>query len=110
MEARNGIDPVSAADQIEALEGRLDENLISRRPIPSTLPSHKSVYLGILAITILGSAPAAMTLSDANIMNMPAPVDSTDEILISVTGYCSPRVHISCHKTPSQFSVLITSL
>jgi len=27
-----------------------------------------------------------------------------------VTGYCSPRVHISCHKTPSQFSVLITSL
>jgi len=77
------IDPVSAADQIEALEGRLDENLISRRPIPSTLPSHKSVYLGILAITILGSAPAAMTLSDANIMNMSAPVDSTDEIFIS---------------------------
>ncbi len=77
------IDPVSAADQIEALESRLDENLIARRPIPSTLPSHKNVYLGILAITILGSAPAAVTLSDANIMNMAAPVDSTDEILIS---------------------------
>ena len=77
------IDPVTAANQIEALESRLDQNLIARRPIPSTLPSHKNVYLGILAITVLGSAPAAMTLSDANIMNMAAPIDSTDEIPIS---------------------------
>ena len=77
------IDPVSAADKLDALENRLDENLISRRPIPNTLPSHKNVYLGILAMVVLGSAPAAMTLSDANIMNMPAPIESTDEILIS---------------------------
>eukprot|EP00984_Skeletonema_dohrnii_P035768 scaffold35939_cov150-Skeletonema_dohrnii-CCMP3373.AAC.2 len=84
QDLRSGkIDPVSAADQIEALDSKLDENLIARRPIPSTLPSHKNVYLGILAMTVLGSAPAAVTLSDANIMNMAAPVESTDEILIS---------------------------
>ncbi len=77
------IDPVSAADQIETLDCKLDENLIARRPIPSTLPSHKNVYLGILAMIVLGSAPAAVTLSDANIMNMAVPVESTDEILIS---------------------------
>ncbi|KAK1748353.1 hydroxyacylglutathione hydrolase [Skeletonema marinoi] len=68
QDLRSGkIDPVSAADQIEALESKLDENLIAR----------------ILAMTVLGSAPAAVTLSDANIMNMAAPVESTDEILIS---------------------------
>jgi len=84
QDLRSGkIDPVSAADQIEALEGKLDENLIARRPIPSTLPSHKNVYLGVLAMAVLGSAPSAMTLSDANIMNMAVPVESTDEILIS---------------------------
>lgn len=77
------IDPVSAADQIEALESRLDENLVAKRPIPNTLPSHKNVYLGILAITVLGSKPSAMTLSDANIMSMSPPVDSTDKIVIS---------------------------
>ena len=84
QDLRSGkIDPVSAANQIEALESRLDENLIARRPIPSTLPSQKNVYLGILAMTVLGSAPAAVTLSDANIMHMAAPVESTDEVLIS---------------------------
>mmetsp|Transcript_11047 Transcript_11047/g.24347 ORF Transcript_11047/g.24347 Transcript_11047/m.24347 type:complete len:334 (+) Transcript_11047:852-1853(+) len=77
------IDASSAADQIESLQKRLDEKLIGRRPIPSTLPTHKNVYLGIVALTILGSAPSAVTVSDANIMNMAAPVDSTDVILIS---------------------------
>lgn len=84
QDLRSGkLDPVSAADQIETLDSKLDENLIARRPIPSTLPSHKNVYLGVLATIVLGSAPAAVTLSDANIMNMAEPVKSTDEILIS---------------------------
>jgi hypothetical protein len=38
----------SAADQLESLHSKLDEKLIGRRPIPSTLPSHKSVYLGVV--------------------------------------------------------------
>lgn len=77
------IDPVSAADQIEVLETRLDEKLITRRPIPSTLPSHKNVYLGVLALAVLGSRPTAVTLSDANMMDMEVPVESTDEVVIS---------------------------
>lgn len=73
----------SAADQLESLHSKLDEKLIGRRPIPSTLPSHKSVYLGVVAMAMLGSAPSAMTVSDAIIMNLAPPVDSSDNILIS---------------------------
>ena len=73
----------SAADQLESLHSKLDEKLIGRRPIPSTLPSHKSVYLGVVAMAMLGSAPSAMTVSDAIIMNLASPVDSSDNILIS---------------------------
>lgn len=84
QDLRSGnIDAVSAADQIESLQSRLDEKLIGRRPIPSTLPSHKNVYLGVVALAVLGSAPSAVTVSDANIMNMAPPVESTDRILVS---------------------------
>jgi hypothetical protein len=77
------LDALSAADQIESLTRALDEKLIGRRPIPGTLPSHKNVYLGIVALAILGSAPSAVTVSDGNIMNLALPVDSTDRLLIS---------------------------
>mmetsp|Transcript_22730 Transcript_22730/g.41699 ORF Transcript_22730/g.41699 Transcript_22730/m.41699 type:complete len:278 (+) Transcript_22730:123-956(+) len=84
QDLRSGnIDAISAADQIESLQSRLDEKLIGRRPIPSTLSSHKNVYLGVVALAVLGSAPSAMTVSDANIMNMAPPVESTDRILVS---------------------------
>ena len=77
------IDPASAADRIESIQGRLDERIIGRRPIPSTLPSHKNVYLGVVALVVLGSAPSAVTVSDATIMNMAPPMESTDRILVS---------------------------
>ncbi|KAL3811308.1 hypothetical protein ACHAXA_005394 [Cyclostephanos tholiformis] len=81
---RNGkLNASSAADQLESMHTKLDELLIGRRPIPSTLPSHKNVYLGILAMAMLGSAPSAMTVSDAVIMNLTPPADSSDSILIS---------------------------
>ena len=75
--------PYSAANKLESLHNRLDEKLIGRRPIPRTLPSHKNVYLSVVALALLGSAPSAVTLSDANIMNMAPPVECTDRILIS---------------------------
>ena len=77
------LDALSAANKIESLTGALDEKLIGRRPIPGTLPSHKNVYLGVVALAILGSAPSAVTVSDGNIMNLAIPVDSTDRLLIS---------------------------
>eukprot|EP00804_Cyclotella_cryptica_P016397 CCRYP_004655-RA/>CCRYP_004655-RA protein AED:0.00 eAED:0.00 QI:164/1/1/1/1/1/2/488/859 len=73
----------TAADRLELLQRRVDEKLIGRRPIPNHLPSHKNVYLGILALVVLGSPPSAVTISDALIMDMVAPVDSNDLLLIS---------------------------
>jgi hypothetical protein len=73
----------SAADRIELLQCRVDEKLIGRRPIPNHLPSHKNVYLGIVALAVLGAAPSGVTASDALIMDLAAPVDSSDYILIS---------------------------
>ena len=73
----------SAADKIELLQCRTDEKLIGRRPIPNHLPSHKNVYIGIVALAILGSPPSGVTVSDAMAMDVAAPVDSSDFILIS---------------------------
>jgi len=80
---QGNVTPNSAADKIESLPNRLDEKLIGRRAIPSTLPSHKNVYLSVVALTMLGSSPSAVTISDANVMNMTKPVEYTDRILIS---------------------------
>ena len=88
---QGNVTPNSAADKIEALSNRLDEKLIGRRAIPSTLPSHKNVYLSVVALAMLGSSPSAVTLSDANIMNMAKPVECTDRILISKS-----RVRLLC--------------
>ena len=84
LDLRNGkIDAATAANELELLHTKLDDKLIGRRPIPGTLPSSKNVYLGVVAITMLGSAPSAMTVSDATIMNLASPIDSTDRVLIS---------------------------
>ena len=80
---QGNVTPNLAADKIESLPNRLDDKLIGRRAIPSTLPSHKNVYLSVVALVMLGSSPSAVTLSDANIMNMAKPVECTDRILIS---------------------------
>lgn len=73
----------SAADRIELIQSRTDEKLIGRRPIPNHLPSHNKVYLGIIALAVLGSPPSGVTVSDALVMDLAAPIDSTDYILIS---------------------------
>ena len=78
----------SAADKIELLQRRIDEKLIGRRPIPNHLPSHRNVYVGIVALAILGSPPSGVTVSDAMVMDVAAPVDSSDFILISKSRVC----------------------
>ena len=80
----------SAADRIELLQSRVNKKLIGRRPIPNTLPSNKGVYLGIVALSALGSAPTAVTVSDSLIMDLAAPVDSIDLILISKSRVSQP--------------------
>lgn len=73
----------SAADRIELLQTRVNDKLIGRRPIPNHLPSHKIVYMGAVALAIMGSPPSGVTVSDALIMDLAAPVESSDFIMIS---------------------------
>ncbi|KAL7551638.1 hypothetical protein ACHAWF_014820 [Thalassiosira exigua] len=75
--------PAAAADRLASLTRRLDEPAIGRRPIPGTLQSHKNVYLGVVALAVLGSPPSAVAPSDANAMGLAPPVASTDRISIS---------------------------
>lgn len=84
QDLRSGkLSTASAADRIELLQARVNEKLIGRRPIPNHLPSHKNVYLGVVALAILGSPPSGATVSDALVMDLAAPVESSDFILIS---------------------------
>jgi len=75
--------PSAAADELESLTGKLESRLVGRRPIPSTLPSHKNVYLGAVGLAMLGSGPSAVTVSDARIMGLAEPAERTDRISIS---------------------------
>ena len=68
LELREGVlSGEAAADRIEQLQARVDEKLIGRRPIPNHLPSHRNVYLGVVALAILGSPPSGVTVSDGEI-------------------------------------------
>lgn len=77
------ITPLDAAQALSHLPSRLEERTVGRRPIPSTLPSHRNVYLGVVAVAALGSPVCGVTVSDANIMGMASPVENTDLLLIS---------------------------
>lgn len=74
----------TAARKLEGLQSMLDIPTIGRRPIPDTLPSDNAICKGLVGLVLLGSSPAAMTLSDSAVMKMPAPVvTSSDRIKIS---------------------------
>ncbi len=72
-----------AAIKLSKLSEKIDNPIVHRRPIPNTLPSERKMYHGIVALAILGSPPAAMSRYDSNMMNLPAPVNKSDDILIS---------------------------
>ena len=81
---KNGkINPSTAATKLAKLSEKLEEPAVIRRPIPGTLPSEKKMYMGLLALAVLGSAPSGLSASDSEIMKMPAPVVDTDRLLIS---------------------------
>ena len=57
--------------------------MVQRRPVPNTFPSEKKMYLGLLAMAVLGSRPSALTHTDSQKMNTASPVKNTDYLLIS---------------------------
>ena len=77
------IGTMEAARRLEEMKSKLLEPVVSRRPIPGTLPGDRNMYLGIVALAILGSPPCGLTVSDSLAMDLPFPVDSTDLIVIS---------------------------
>jgi len=83
-ELKNGrINPHMAAKKLAALSKNLEEPAVLRRPIPGTLPSEKKMYMGLLALSVLGSAPSGLSASDSETMRLPSPVVDTDRLLIS---------------------------
>ena len=86
--------PSAAADELESLTGKLESRLVGRRPIPSTLPSHKNVYLGAVGLAMLGSGPSAVTVSDARIMGLAEPAERTDRISISRSRVSVPSFFV----------------
>lgn len=81
---KNGrLTSASAAKKLTELSNKLDEPTVMRRPIPNTLPSDKKIYMGLLALAVLGSDPSGLCTSDSRKLNLPAPVGDTDHLLIS---------------------------
>jgi glyoxylase-like metal-dependent hydrolase (beta-lactamase superfamily II) len=69
----------AAALKLEQMKTILAVPTINRRPIPETLPSDRTISRGVLGLLLLGSAPAAMTISDARTMKLPPPVVSSSD-------------------------------
>ena len=86
-ELRTGqIDTASAAIKLNALKFALEYPVVGRRAIPGTLPSSRAVYRGLVALTLIASAPTALTRSDSHTMKLPEPIThttSTDHVRIS---------------------------
>lgn len=72
-----------AARKIGEMCRKMEEPTLLRRPIPGTLPSEKNMYLGAIALAVLGSPPSAMCKSDAMAMHLANPVDNSDYLVIS---------------------------
>jgi len=79
------LDPKRAAYKLSQLSFKLDDPVIVRSPVPGTLPNDKLMFLGMLALSALGSPPTAMTNTDSRLMKLGAPEPSSDYVLISKT-------------------------
>lgn len=80
------IDTTTAAIKLSTLKLALEHPVVGRRAIPGTLPSSRAVYRGLVALTLLASAPTALTRSDSHAMKLPEPIThstSTDHVSIS---------------------------
>lgn len=72
-----------AARKLEEMVRKMDESTLLRRPIPGTIPNEKNMYLGTVALAVLGSPPSAMCKTDAEYMRLIAPVKNSDNLVIS---------------------------
>lgn len=77
------IEKLVAAHKLSTLSDNLDIPAVQRRPVPNTFPSEKKMYLGLLAMSVLGSQPSGLTNSDSKMMDLALPVESSDYLLIS---------------------------
>ena len=72
--ARGKMSPTEAATELSKIKKGLEEPVIGRRPIPSTLPTEKVMYKVTLALAMLGSRPWGMTKADGEAMKLPPPL------------------------------------
>lgn len=79
----NKISAQKAAMKLSTLHLNLEESTVLRRPIPNTISNDKQMFMGLLALAVLGSEPSGLSSSDSDIMNIPLPVASSDHLLIS---------------------------
>ena len=81
--AQGKVSAATAAQRLRDMSKNLNQPTLTRRPVPGTMPSDRSVYRGLLALVLLGSAPNALTYRDAELMNLSTPVKTSNDILIS---------------------------
>jgi len=72
-----------AARKLGELGKKMEQPTLLKRPIPGTLPSEKNMYLGVVALGVLGSPPAGMCRQDAERMRLPLPVENSDHLVVS---------------------------
>jgi len=72
-----------AARKLEEMVRKMEDPTLLRRPIPGTIPNEKNMFLGTVALAVLGSPPSAMCKTDAEYMRLVAPVENSDYLLIS---------------------------
>jgi glyoxylase-like metal-dependent hydrolase (beta-lactamase superfamily II) len=78
------LDQEDALERLQGMSRRLEIPVVNKRGIPGFLPSDKNIYRGICALTLIGSQPTAMSISDSRKMNIPPPNDyNSDKILVS---------------------------
>jgi len=76
-------DSVDSARRLSSLTSALDAPVVTRRPLPNALPTAQNIYLGLLALALLGSAPSGATVDDSAKMNLRRPAQSSDRIRVS---------------------------
>ena len=103
---------LQAADALASLGKELSTPIVDKRPIPNTLLSDKSIWVGCLSLAILGTGPTAMTPSDAERMNLNPPIHKkqTDKILISRSRLINALFALNVISSTSSFSEDILSI
>eukprot|EP00977_Amphora_coffeiformis_P014726 scaffold4201_cov178-Amphora_coffeaeformis.AAC.21 len=81
--AQGRVSAATAAQRLRDIPTNLEQPVLTRRPVPGTMPSDRNVYRGLLALVLLGSAPNALTHVDAERMKLPDPVQHSNEIPVS---------------------------